>query len=173
MLEHIQSNLQRAQHRMKNPADKGRQERRFQVGNWVYVKLQPHVQHSLQRRVNQKLSFKYFGPYLILQKVGQVAYKLQLPASSQIHPVIHVSQLKKALPPQVIVSSDAELNLLTRFLSLPPGQLLDTRLQLVGDHVVPEALIQRQSYPSHWAQWVPLSTLPPAMSAPPSASTAP
>jgi hypothetical protein len=131
----------------------------------VYVKLQPYVQQSVQRRANQKLSFKYFGPYLILQKVGQVAYKLQLPASSQIHPVIHVSQLKKALPPQVTVSADDELNLLTLFLSLPPARLLGTRLQLVGRHVVPEALVQRQSCPSHWVQWESLSSLPTAMSA--------
>lgn len=163
MLEHIQHNLQRAQHCMKTQADKNRQERQFQVGDWVYVKLQPYVQHSVQRRVNQKLSFKYFGPYLILQKVGPVAYKLQLPSSSQIHPVIHVSQLKKALPPQVTVSADTELNLLTLFFSLPPVHVLGHRLHLVGQHVVPQALVQRQSCPSHWSQWEAVSSLPQAM----------
>lgn len=96
MLQHIQQNLTRAQQRMKHHADKNRQERTFQVGDWVYVKLQPHIQQSVTRRTNQKLSYKYFGPYLILQAVGKVAYKLQLPASSQIHPVLHVSQLKKS-----------------------------------------------------------------------------
>jgi predicted amidophosphoribosyltransferase len=164
MLEHIQQNLQRAQNRMKHQADKNRQERTFQVGDWVYVKLQPYVQQSVNRRTNHKLSFKFFGPYLILQKVGPVAYKLQLPASSQIHPVIHVSQLKKALPPQVSLSDDNELNLLTLFHSLPPAQVLATRLQLVGRHAVPAALVQRQSCPPHWATWEPSSSLPPALS---------
>lgn len=109
MQELIRQNLLRAQQRMKHQADKHRQERVFQVGDWVYLKLQPHVQHSVARRKNHKLGFKYFGPYLITQRVGSVAYKLQLPARSQIHPVIHVSQLKKALPPTIDVSADDEL----------------------------------------------------------------
>jgi hypothetical protein len=74
------------------------------VGDWVYLKLQPYTQMSVAPRSNQKLSYKYFGPYLIIQKVGAVAYKLQLPDHSKIHPVIHVSRLKKALPPSSEVS---------------------------------------------------------------------
>jgi hypothetical protein len=40
------------------------------------------VQASIAARSNQKLAFKFFGPYTIVQRVGPVAYKLQLPASS-------------------------------------------------------------------------------------------
>ncbi|XP_073363301.1 uncharacterized protein [Aegilops tauschii subsp. strangulata] len=41
-----------------------------------------------------KLQNKFYGPFLVIQKVGNSAYKLQLPSSVQIHPVFHVSQLK-------------------------------------------------------------------------------
>jgi hypothetical protein len=49
--------------------------RSFAVGDWVFLKLQPHVKSSLAPRANQKLAFKFFGPFQILQKIGQVAYK--------------------------------------------------------------------------------------------------
>jgi len=57
-------------------ADKHRSERHFNVGDEVFVKLQPYVQSTLAPRTNQKLSFKYFGPFTILERVGSVAYKL-------------------------------------------------------------------------------------------------
>lgn len=63
----------------------------------VYLKLQPYVQSSLAPRANQKLAFRYFGPFKILSKIGTVAYKVELPSTSAIHPVFDVSQLKKAL----------------------------------------------------------------------------
>jgi hypothetical protein len=76
MVPLIRQHLARAQHRMKMQADKHRSERTFQVGDSVYLRLQPYVQSSVAERSSQKLSFKYFGPYLVLQRVGQVAYKL-------------------------------------------------------------------------------------------------
>jgi hypothetical protein len=59
-------------------------DRSFQVGDSVYLKLQPYVQTSIAWCSNQKLSYKYFDPYKILQRVGVVAYKLDLPQGSKI-----------------------------------------------------------------------------------------
>jgi hypothetical protein len=72
----------RAQQCQKLQADKHRIERSFQVGDAVYLKLQPYVQTSIATRANNKLSFSYFGPYRVLAKVGTVAYKLLLPDST-------------------------------------------------------------------------------------------
>lgn len=67
--------------------------------------------------------------------------------------MLHVSQLKKAIPPHATISSDSDIHLLTTFYSLPSEQVLARRLQLVGYRVMPMALLQRQSTPAHWASW--------------------
>jgi hypothetical protein len=75
------------------------------VGTMVYLKLQPYVQSSVMPRVNQKLSFRYFGPYGVLKRIGSVAYRLRLLETSSIHPVVHVSQLKLAAGFKGVVSA--------------------------------------------------------------------
>lgn len=89
--------LEATQERMKFLADSNRIEREFQVADWVYLKLQPYRQVTETLRKNMKLSAKYYGPYETLEKIGPVAYKLALPESSRVHPVFHVSQLKKSV----------------------------------------------------------------------------
>jgi hypothetical protein len=90
---------------MKSQADKGHTERQFEVGDQVFLKLQPYIQSSIAPRANQKLSFKFFGPFKVLQRVGSVVYRLELPPASSVHPMFHVSQLKKAVGAGVQVSS--------------------------------------------------------------------
>jgi hypothetical protein len=72
-------------------ANRRRSDRSFEVMDFVYLKLQPYKQQSTAARVSHKLVAKYYGPYQVLVKVGTVAYKLNLPPQSMIHPVFHVS----------------------------------------------------------------------------------
>jgi ribosomal protein L21E len=85
MTDLIHQHLSHAKERMKRQANKERYERHFQVGDLVFVKLQPYVQTTLAHWAHQKLAFKYFGPFTVIARVGSVAYTLELPASSAVH----------------------------------------------------------------------------------------
>lgn len=146
MTDLVRQHLARAQLRMKSQADKHRVERSFAVGDYVYLRLQPYIQSSLAPRSNQKLAFRYFGPFKILSTVGAVAYKLELPASSRIHPIFHVSQLKKAVASSVPVAQLPQS--LTGF--QVPERILQRRLNADG---LSQILIQWSGMPASLATW--------------------
>lgn len=106
MQDLIQQHLHRARQCMKQQADKKRSFRQFAMGDYVYLKLQPYIQTSMVARASHKLSFRFFGPYRIISRVNDVAYKLQLPEHAQVHPVFHVSQLRWALLPGITASTE-------------------------------------------------------------------
>ena len=82
---------------MKQQVDQHRSKCTFQVGDMVFLHLQPYKQSSLKLKGHQKLAPKFYGPYKVLQNIGSVAYKLELPHYSHIHPIFHVSCLKKVI----------------------------------------------------------------------------
>ena len=87
--------MRRAQDRMKMQADRKRSDTEFAVGSWVWLKLQAYKQKTIRQGSHDKLSSKFYGPFQVAEVIGKVAYKLKLPQDAQIHPVFHVSQLKK------------------------------------------------------------------------------
>ena len=87
---------------MKRYADLQRTERSFEVGDLVYLKMQPYRETALGLRNSLKLSSKHYGPFRVTHRVGQVAYMLQLPEETKMHDVFHVNQLKKHLGPAAV-----------------------------------------------------------------------
>lgn len=87
---------------MKLQVDQHRSDKSFSVGDWVYLKLQPYRQHSLRMKSYNKLSPRFFGPFNIVQRVGEVAYKLALLVDCPTHPVFHISYLKQKLEDQIV-----------------------------------------------------------------------
>lgn len=110
----------------------------FSVGDWVFLKAQPYAQTSLASWANHKLAFHYFGPFQVVSKVGTVAYQLELPTGCAIYPVVHVSQLRKALPPTpsnpVRTSSQSG--------TIGPVQVLARRVSKKGAGTVKQLLVR-------------------------------
>jgi len=104
-------------------------------------------------RVLHKLSFRFYGPFQIIQKVGPVAYKLALPDTSKIHPVVHVSQLKKHIAPSSSVSIDLSAVCTDPLEALQPESFLGTRYTNKGSSTVKQVLVQWSSLPADMATW--------------------
>jgi hypothetical protein len=156
MTKLLQQQLERVQQRMKSQADKGCTVRSFQVGDWVYLKLQPYLQSSVEHRSNFKLSFRFYGPYEVEEKVGDVAYKLKLPATSMIHPVIHVSQLKKSIAKHTPVIKDLPVE--APALQVPE-HILARRVRRLGATNRKEVLVRWSGLTDSLATWENLQAL--------------
>ncbi len=79
-----------------------------------------------------KLSPRYYGPYRILQKIGTMAYKLELPGHSRIHPFFHVSHLKQKLGVAEIAVEELPSVSEEGIVTFEPKWILDIRWIKVG-----------------------------------------
>jgi len=107
----------------------------FQVGNTVLVNLQPYRQHSwllLALTKNQKLSLRYFGPFSVAERIGQVAFSLLLPPAAKEHYVFNCSQFKLCKGDHS--TPDVPLPIITVDWSpvLQPVSILQSRIVLWG-----------------------------------------
>ena len=93
----VRENLKVAQSRQKSYADTRRRPLEFQQGEYAYLKVSP-IRGTRRFQVRGKLAPWYIGPYQIIEKIGAIAYRLELPPEmADVHDVFHVSQLKKCL----------------------------------------------------------------------------
>jgi hypothetical protein len=80
---------------MKTTHDANDQDVGFTIGAWVWLRLNQHVALSVGDGAYSKLAPRFFEPYQVLERVGPLAYKLQLPPKAKIHNVFHVAFLKQ------------------------------------------------------------------------------
>eukprot|EP00253_Pinus_taeda_P012917 PITA_12917 len=132
MLTHLRENLHQAQNHMKQQVDQHHSERQFQEGDQVFLRLQPYKQTSLKDKGCQKLSPKFYRPYQVLQRIGEVAYKIQT-----------------SLP-----ELDEEASIW-----LQPEQVMDTRERPLRGQVIKEVLVKWKDTSSEDATWEPTTIL--------------
>nr|GEW49858.1 hypothetical protein [Tanacetum cinerariifolium] len=83
----------------------------FQIGDRVMLKVSPR-KGIIRFGKRGKLNPWYIGPFKILDRIGLVAYKLELPGElSNVHSTFHVSNLKKCLSDESLVILMKELQL--------------------------------------------------------------
>ncbi|GJY62097.1 putative reverse transcriptase domain-containing protein [Tanacetum coccineum] len=107
----IRDRMQAARDRQKSYADKRRRPLEFEVGDKVMLKVAPwKVVVRFGKR--GKLNPRYIGPFQIIERIGPVAYRLELPQEvSRVHNVFHVCNLKKCLSDDTLVIPLEEIQL--------------------------------------------------------------
>ncbi|XP_016717141.1 uncharacterized protein [Gossypium hirsutum] len=95
IVKKIQERLKAVFDRQKSYADLKRRDIEYSVGDKVFLKVSPWKK-ILRFDRKGKLSPRYIGLYVIIERIGQVAYHLALPSELQkIHDVFHISMLRR------------------------------------------------------------------------------
>lgn len=143
---------------MRGLANAHRTDIHLQIGDWVFLKLEPYRQSSLAGSPYHKLTSQYFGPYPVVERVGGIPYTLLLPRKVLIHPTFHISQLKlcHSIPSEII--HPPVLDLSSSFCPVPE-LVLPKWLIKKGNKVVAQCLIKWTGLDTSYATCELASTL--------------
>jgi hypothetical protein len=150
----IRENLRTAQSRQKSYADTRRRLLKFKEGDHVYLKVSL-IQCMRRFKVKGKLSPRFIGPFLILKRVGEVAYQLELPDHlADVHDVFHVSQLKKCLrvPEEQLPMDDLSVQDDLTYTEYPV-KILDTLTRVTRSKVIKMCKVQWSHHGEDEATW--------------------
>jgi hypothetical protein len=150
----IRENLRIAQSRQKSYANNRRRLLEFKEGDHVYLKVSP-IRGMRRFKVKGKLSPCFIGPFLILKRVGEVAYQLELPDHlSDVHDVFHVSQLKKCLrvPEEQLPMEDLSVQDDLTYAEYPI-KILDTLTRVTRNKVIKMCKVQWSHHGEDEATW--------------------
>lgn len=153
LLMQLSYNLKQAQQRMVKAANKHRRDVEFQVGHVVFLKRRPHRQTSMRGVIHTKLVARHFGPFRIVQKVGMVAYRLQLPEDERIHPAFHVSQLKRVVGNHPVVQEFAK-DLIVEEDPIEPEAIIDKKTVFKDGCKFNQLLVKWKNHSVEEATWM-------------------
>ena len=134
----IRQRLETARSRNKSYADQRRRPLEFEVGDHVFLKVSPK-KGIMRFGKKGKLAPRYIGPFLILDRVGEVAYRLALPPQlEKVHPVFHISMLRKYVhdPSHIVNFDDLYVEEDVSY-EVKPVQILDTKEQTLRGRSIP------------------------------------
>ena len=149
----LKRKLLKAQENMKFFANQSRREVVYEVDQMVYVKLRPHQQSSLRSQPSNKFTKRYFGPFRVLERIGKVAYRLQLPEGSKLHPVFHCSLLRPHYGPLELPQAPLPPDASHNSPILEPLTILDSRVDLSTQPPTRMVLVQWVGVPLEDSTW--------------------
>ncbi|GJU54276.1 putative reverse transcriptase domain-containing protein [Tanacetum coccineum] len=134
----IRQRLQAARDRQRSYANIRRKPLEFQVGDRVMLKVSPR-KGVIRFEKQGKLNPRYIGPLKILERIGLVAYKLELPEElSNIHSTFHISNLNKCLSEESLVIPIKELPLDDKLNFVEePVEIMDRKVKQIKQSRIP------------------------------------
>ncbi|KAJ9552885.1 hypothetical protein OSB04_016930 [Centaurea solstitialis] len=134
----VQEKLKVARDRQKSYADNRRKPLEFQVGDKVLLKVSPW-KGLIRFGRKGKLSPRFVGPFEVIERIGPVAYRLDLPIElNSIHDTFHVSNLKKCLSEETVVLPLDEIQVDGQLrVSEEPIEILDREIKQLRRSRIP------------------------------------